>query len=528
MHHTSMTILKGKGLLILFLTLIILAFNSCEKKQEDLKEKDIINLSNDEDFLNWTNTKRSEWLAYLLPYGDEASKLSTKEKLNILVLNLKQLKVARDIFKNRLAIKLNADTGEIDKILVQYLNQNKNVVDSIVANKMSFKKNWLVYKELHINSALSSRAKTMSLNKTSDIELWEVEITACFTGNVKYLVRDLNLNFDSSSPCNYFIGLINDFFAKMVETDHSMSCDQLESSIYDYINQYHMCVFNNNHPDQPGDPGDGGGGTGGTGGSGGTNTPAAPGISFGNNSIRTPYFEIIADTISGRPCLSNILIGVVNSAEYISNVNDFFYMNDDRAITGVMALKNMDLTITVNSAAFPPDQISQGADGSTIVRRTNASTSATTGDITFNNAMLNDATDLAVAATLIHELMHSYFVIAMQKLQGTHALVWQEYHYFLYEDIRTGGNTPELSHHTQMAFSYVSTMADILSVYARSRGITTSPDASIGLKTYCEDLFWYSLGNTQTSVLCPDQERANRNGKREYKNQSNSSKKKGC
>ena len=81
--------------------------------------------------------------------------------------------------------------------------------------------------------------------------------------------------------------------------------------------------------------------------------------------------------------------------------------------------------------------------------------------------------------------------------------------------------------HTQMATTYVKSMATLLEDFARSSGITESPDKSITLNEYCQDIFWGNLQQT-TKVKYQKPARSAGNAENEYKNKSNSSHKKGC
>ncbi len=99
---------------------------------------------------------------------------------------------------------------------------------------------------------------------------------------------------------------------------------------------------------------------------------------------------------------------------------------------------------------------------------------------------------------------------------------------FLFDKNGVPNQNQANAQHTQMAATYVNSMASLLSKYAQSRGIITSQDSSISLLEYCKDIFWKNLSYSQAYTIAPNKNRATANADREYKNQSNSSKKKGC
>ncbi|MDY0904437.1 hypothetical protein [Pedobacter sp. CFBP9032] len=236
-----------------------------------------------------------------------------------------------------------------------------------------------------------------------------------------------------------------------------------------------------------------------------------------------------------RPCLESLKNGIVNAAQFsVTMANLLKQVNNDhtKAQNAVLALaNNTDRTITIGEKNIPYETITN-PDGSTIAKETHGETNPITGNIKLNTITMNEASDLAIAATLIHEMMHSYFVWGANNLSGEEAMAFSDLNRYLFSQ-ETGAaypyNYPELGamQHMQMAETYVNSMANLLVNVATSKGIGTSPDTSISLEEYCRDIFWGSL--QQTSGLdSPNAARSKSNSEREYKNQSGSTGKKEC
>jgi predicted SprT family Zn-dependent metalloprotease len=237
--------------------------------------------------------------------------------------------------------------------------------------------------------------------------------------------------------------------------------------------------------------------------------------------------EIKVDT-NARDCVDSILKTILSKADDISLcVSDLMSManvNSSAALTRLASLNNYKINI---SETFIRDVTAYDVNGNEISTRTNGITD-NNGNIGLNQLMLNDATDLGVAATMIHELMHSYFVYGINHTSGNEQFFFSTMNTFLFDKNGVPNQNQASAQHTQMATTYVNSMASLLSRYAQSRGIITSPDSSISLLEYCKDIFWKNLSYSQAYVIAPNKTRAVTNADREYKNQSNSSRKKGC
>lgn len=238
--------------------------------------------------------------------------------------------------------------------------------------------------------------------------------------------------------------------------------------------------------------------------------------------------EIKVDS-TARPCVDTIATAVISKAMEIQNVlSNLLSLSNVNASAAISTMANSSTyRIKIGEHLFI-DQTKYNSDGSSSLIRKNGVTNDTTGFIYLNKLMLNDGTDLAVAATLIHELMHSYMVYGIHHTTGTEREVFKTMNIFLFDQSGTPFSNQGVPQHIQMANTYVNSMASLLMSYATSRGILTSPDSSISLLEYCKDIFWQNLQHSQAYVAAPNKSRSASNGEREYKNAYNSTKKKRC
>jgi hypothetical protein len=238
--------------------------------------------------------------------------------------------------------------------------------------------------------------------------------------------------------------------------------------------------------------------------------------------------EIKIDS-TARPCVDTIATKIISEAGEIQNVlSDLLSMANLNASAAISTIANSGTyKIKIGEKTIVDETKTDGV-GNSFIYRTNGSTNASSGNIDINSLMLNESTDLGVASTLIHELMHSYFVYGINHTTGYEHNVFVDMNNFLFTP--TGSPQPDqaTAQHTQMAVTYVNSMASILQKFAISKGIITSPNSNISLTEYCRDIFWNNLSNTQAYQAAPNKSRAEANAKREYTNASNSSKKKGC
>ncbi|MCX2430539.1 MULTISPECIES: hypothetical protein [unclassified Pedobacter] len=272
--------------------------------------------------------------------------------------------------------------------------------------------------------------------------------------------------------------------------------------------------------------GGGGGGTGGGGSGGGGLPPRGDGPGGGGGS-GTGKKVTIAN--NARDCVKNISSMIESKAS-----NMFSCIGDIAGMTNVVSsvaigqlYASSSYNITISEAVIP-NTTGIDASGNDVLTITNGSTSPITGNITLNSNVLNDATDLGVAATMIHELMHSYFIYGIKHTTGSEKFFFQDMNQYLYDDQSYPITEQyDVAQHEQMASTYVNSMGSLLQAYAIERGILSSPDSSIDLATYCKDIIWRNLSMSQSKIKAPNAARAKANGAREANNQSGTNKK-GC
>ncbi|MFI5451111.1 hypothetical protein ACHMWN_03050 [Pedobacter sp. UC225_61] len=247
----------------------------------------------------------------------------------------------------------------------------------------------------------------------------------------------------------------------------------------------------------------------------------------GNTGITECPKDIKIDT-SARKCLDTLSKGIISSASILSAFQKIFTIETNS-----------------NSVSGMINRISQSSDWNVVIREgnigsetnyagdtieTNATTSATQGKvyITFNKSYLNNATNLSIARTMIHELMHSYFTygLAMSMDPGYGKFI--EANDLLFKKNGNPYYDQNDAQHQQIANKYVTQMSSLLEAYAISAGIQ-SPDPSMSLADYCKDLAWGGLKDTKAyRKYATDKSRIDNHLKSEAKNDSNSTKKKGC
>lgn len=274
-------------------------------------------------------------------------------------------------------------------------------------------------------------------------------------------------------------------------------------------------------PDPPTNPGDNPGGGGGGGGDDGGFTPAP-----------LPLLSLDSNT---RPCIDTMMGDLIDAAKMsitVAKIMEDIHGDHAKAQNAILNLStNPNVNIKIGEETIQPVTITN-PNGTTSLSETHGRTNPTTGNIKLNSLMLNEATEVAIASTMIHELMHSYFVWGANNLTGDDAMAFSDLNRYLFSQengLPHPYNYPQLGalQHLQMAETYANSMTDMLLEYVHSKGIYSSPDPNISLWGYCNDIFWGSL--QQTSGLdAPNPTRSSSNANKEFKNQSGSTGRKGC
>lgn len=338
-----------------------------------------------------------------------------------------------------------------------------------------------------------------------------------------YLTYGKNLDYEVPSYPEY--GNPNELTFYNIPDNNALGCiirealEQAEFSTRSNFNLSYSAITYYNYEVLSSTCAGGVGSGGGIGGGGsGTTTPG------GSNGQQT-----VTVSSNSRQCLSDISAIIESKTGQMFNcIGDIAGMANVLSQVAIGSLyANSTYHITIGEEAIPSTTITD-ANGNDITTMVNGRTSPLTGNITINSNLLNTATDLAVAGTMIHELMHSYFIYGIKHTTGSEQFFFQEMNQYLYDDQSFPITEQyEVAQHEQMAATYVNSMASVLLAYAHERGIWNSPDSSISLQTYCQDIMWRNLAISQSRIAPPNAIRAKANGDREANNQYGTNKK-GC
>lgn len=235
--------------------------------------------------------------------------------------------------------------------------------------------------------------------------------------------------------------------------------------------------------------------------------------------------------IGTRPCVNSIFSSLQTQALIASTV-DAALRNGGSSYVGVADMISKisfdpNWNVTIEEKVIYDQMDSNGenifANATTIPKFGSA-------NLIVNSNYLNKATDIAVARTIIHEMIHSYFILAMSNPLDPNLQAFKNANSLLYD--KSGNALTDQngeSQHSQMANSYVDGIAKLLLIYAESNDIQ-SPDPSVSLSSYCHDLAWGALQYTPAYKHMPfaDKSRIERNIIKENNHSTGSTTKKGC
>ncbi|HVI45140.1 MAG TPA: hypothetical protein VM802_09720 [Chitinophaga sp.] len=235
-------------------------------------------------------------------------------------------------------------------------------------------------------------------------------------------------------------------------------------------------------PNLPGVGGSIGGGIGGV--------PGRPGVK--------PAFSAEKITVdpSAPTCLSQINTQVNEKANLIQMAINAFYW-DAKGPYNQMA--NMIYKISTDpnwkliiKAAPIPDEVN--SQGNLTTRNAQTIGVGSHVEITFNTNYLRTATDLSIARTLLHEMVHSYFTFALANTLDPDYNTFRELNTLLFVDESKA--IDRSVQHNQMANSYIKNISSILYAYTLVAGIS-SPRADMTIQQYCDALAWGGLTETE-------------------------------
>lgn len=237
--------------------------------------------------------------------------------------------------------------------------------------------------------------------------------------------------------------------------------------------------------------------------------------------------DIKIDT-NARKCLDTLSKGIISNASILSALQNIFTVEtNSNNVTGMInrISQSPDWNVVIKEGNIISET---NYNGDTI--QTNATTSAIQGKvyIKFNTSYLNEATNLSIARTMIHELMHAYFMYGLAMASDPGYGKFIEVNDLLFKKNGNPYNDQNDAQHEQIANKYVAQMSALLEAFAISAGIQ-SPNSSISLADYCKDLAWGGLKETKAyRKYATDKIRIDKHLKSEANNDSNSTKKKGC
>lgn len=198
---------------------------------------------------------------------------------------------------------------------------------------------------------------------------------------------------------------------------------------------------------------------------------------------------------NARPCLAAIkakleALGLKNTSKEAGLIAD--------------VLNKLNLSIGSNfNAIINEKAISTNFVAQTIEITNPNSTWGTQGlvsEISFNSTYLDKMTDLAVAATMMHEYVHAYFewnFHLMERGQVGYDVNFVNTYKLLFDKNGNPDNTPN-AHHEQMAVSFAGSISAMLKQYADSKGIAYPADPD-----YFKKMGWSGLTDTNAGKYAP-------------------------
>ncbi len=193
-----------------------------------------------------------------------------------------------------------------------------------------------------------------------------------------------------------------------------------------------------------------------------------------NNSTNGVDVDFSKNIIYGinKPCQKDIIKNLMNSTSpFINNINQIFLTSDKVNIK----FSNGSIP-SANAATFPPYQSAKH-----------------TIEIRFDNGYLDSATNLSIATTTLHELVHAYLINLylngqLNSLGSDYNSLLNAFIAFYDKQVDDTYNTLDNELHNAMK-DFISKMANALYNYSQSQNISVTPD-------YCHQLAWGSMYGT--------------------------------
>ncbi|WP_316791488.1 hypothetical protein [Pedobacter frigoris] len=533
------------SLSIITLLLCTLFIGSCKKNENDAPDQVTKELPNENIIFNWGQAHNGRWLPYLLgKIKQEHPQANAEEIFLLLGSYLQPINDATAYYSENISVETLRTLEDQQQWLRSYYSKNYDQINNSLALRKDMDILYEKYKQistrkLNLNNktAFGKIQSIQNSNKrmTGD-NLEEVVIRGgCYIPHglkvwidtyygpqyLDYIRNGLDPMYTPVSPTtqksnkgevceNYYNAFSNAVFDLVRAFG---GCDETAQTALNAILNYTSCIpqGGGSSPSDPYGPGNGNGGS--------TGTEAA--------NIWAGY-DLKIDS-EARPCLSSIASNVSISGTIVSAYESIFSdITDHNTVAGmIVRLSNSnDWNVKIRE-----EVIADETDAETgAITRVNARTRAVGGvvSVTFNKNYLNQATDLAVARTMIHELMHAYFVYGISKPTDPAYAEFVEANDLLFKKDGTPFDNQNNAQHQLIAAKYVDKLGVMLEYYAISRGIT-SPNPTLSLKEYCKDLAWGGLSETKAyRKYAPNKSRIQVTLLKEQNNAAGSTNKKGC
>lgn len=180
-----------------------------------------------------------------------------------------------------------------------------------------------------------------------------------------------------------------------------------------------------------------------------------------------------------RECIHQIIQKLMGSANSLSRLGSILQASqlsyDFYKFVGDLTSPQTDYKIYVTEGQLNPNVNAQ------------TSTNGSTITITLNKSYLSQATDLAVARTLTHELIHAYLIVG-QSNPSSYGPAFQSVKYYL--DNYVGSDNQV--HHNLMAHEYRTTISSMLDNYAAVTD-TNIPSPLGPMEEYTAKMAWQGL-----------------------------------
>ncbi|MBE9603148.1 hypothetical protein [Pedobacter sp. MC2016-24] len=174
-----MNIKNIKKLLLPLISIVVLSFtlNSCNKKDQEDPEESMQQLSNEDIFFKWGQSRNGRWLPYVLKkINKEYPNLKKGEMLGVLNSYLRPINEANEFYANSAAKGELSTADKIQLALDVYYKKEYHNINNSLKEIKTMDAIYEQYKELQIRNKIR---KTSAVRKLSFTDLDGVTIFAC-------------------------------------------------------------------------------------------------------------------------------------------------------------------------------------------------------------------------------------------------------------------------------------------------------------------------------------------------------------